>query len=258
MKLMEPPASPSRRDSVSVLNRNIIVEGCTFTHTGLLFNQVDEQSLLRAGACLQEMTNCGDWWWGDYLVAFAEFRLKAEHDAKTLNAMEESDQERLRCHYIRNHATVLNGRELPEIQIRRYRVSKFYQSVRRRTELLNSHHQEAMEGSGGDTAVAESWLDKAVENQWTRNELRAEIRAAKRSLVVDPPQSVTVTQHELFGAQRWARAQIPRIDSMERNEMSAMLADLQPILALATALAARLGPAPGVGKESIGGVPPQR
>jgi hypothetical protein len=228
------------RTELDVLNRNINVPGCVFLRTGLRFDKVDEQSLVSAGACLQEMANCGDWWWGDYLVAWADFRLKAENDAKHLAAMDETDQERQRRHFVRNHASVANGRELVETQMERYKVAKFYTAGTRVAELSNEHHRLAMDGSEGDLAVAQGWLEKARDRGWSRNELRAEMRAAKRGTLTTDPVHVTVTQQELFAAKRWARAQIARVPDMQQQEMEALLADLAPLLQLANEIGQRL------------------
>lgn len=253
------------RTELDVLNKNIVVQGCTFTKVGLLFERVDEAALVRAGACLQEMDNCGDWWWGDYLGAYAQFRLEADHDKKALAVMDETDQERNRRHYVRSHPSVLNGKEDVDTHLYRYKVAKFYEYLARNAALSNEHHKEAMEGADGDVAVAQEWLTKAEKAGWSRNELRAEIRASKRMSLGGVVEKQHVTQQELFGAKRWARAQMTRVDEMEQQEMAAMLRDLEPILQLAAALAKRLPspppPTPSAtpgAKESIPGAPKPR
>jgi hypothetical protein len=231
------------RNELDVLNgeNGIRVTGCVFTHTALRFAEVDERTLVRAGACLQEIARCEDWWWGDYLVAYAEFRLNAENDPKHLAAMPEMDKERHRRHFVRNHGSVTNGRELAETQLERYKVARFYAEGVRLVELSNEHHRMAMDGSGGDVAVAQEWLEKARDAGWSCNAMRAEMRAAKRSPTTGEPVHVTVTQQELFAAKRWARVQIARVPDMEQEEMQALLADLAPLLQLATEIGRRLG-----------------
>lgn len=225
------------RSELNVLNRDISVPGVVFTRTGLAFDKVDEGTLARAGGCLQEMANCGDWWWGDYLVAYAAFRLLVDNDSKHLAAMDETDQERHRRSYVRNHASVVTGRTLAETQIERYKVARFYTNSTRLPELSNEHHRVAMDGSEGDLAVAQEWLCKARDAGWNKNELRAEMRAAKRGSVSIEPEHVTVTQQELFACKRWARAQMPRLPDMQPEEAARMLVDLKPIIELANALA---------------------
>lgn len=230
----------SMRQEVDVLNKSIVVDGCDFTDTGVTFARRDEATMLRAGAMLQKVENCRDWWWGDFLVAYAQWRLEDDNDSKDLAAMDESDKERHRRHYVRNHGSVTNGRELPETQVSRYRVAMFYTAGTRLSGLSNEHHQVAMDASDGDLSVAQGWLEKAQANDWSRNELRAEIRAAKRPGTVGEPQKVTVTQTELFAAKRWARKEIKRVDDMEEEEAGALLIDLAPIIELAERLRQRV------------------
>lgn len=243
----------SRLENIAVLNRNIVVEGCTFTKTGLIFARADADTLARASACLQEMENCGDWWWGDYLVAYAQGRLESDNDAHDLAMMDEATKEKHRRAYVRNHASVVSGRQLADVQIFRWETATFYNQTCRHGELSNEHHRQAMLGCGGvcgDMALAQNWLDKAIAYGWSTNALRTEMRAAKKGELVDPPTKGHVTQSELFAATRWAGAQLRRVGDMEAEEIDAMLADMQPLLALATTLLQRRT-AMGVAKESL-------
>jgi hypothetical protein len=225
---------------IEVLSENISVQGCAFTRTALVFERRDVETITRAGALLQEVGNAEDWWWGDYLQAYAELRL----DDEGHGAADEPAKAKLRAHYVRNHASVLNGRELAETQLERWKVAGFYNSGSRLPELSNEHHRVAMDGSDGDVAIAQEWLSKAQVHGWSRNELRAEIKGAKRPVAIEGAQAVQVQQQELFAFKRFARAAIKRVDDMEQQEMEALLADLQPALMLATRLAERLGREP--------------
>ena len=223
------------RDELAVLNRNIIVPGCEFSRTGLKFEKVDEATLARVSGCLQEMDAAVDWWWGDYLVAYADFMLALDGGGKDVEGAD-----RKRGHYVRNHGSVLTGGQLVDTQMGRYALSRFYNSGNRFPELSKKHHEHAQDAAGGDLSIALDWLEKSRANNWTSNGLRAAIRASKRIAagVTDAPPEVTQT--ELFAAKIWARKQIKRIDQFEEGEAEAMLADLQPILALAAELAKRI------------------
>src|ERR1043165_8002410 len=100
----------SRRENVAVLNRagnGIAVEGCVFTKTDLEVARVDSDTLARVFACLEEVDDCGDWWWGVALMLYAQYRLEQENDAHALAAMDEGTKEGIRRHYVRNHVFVV-------------------------------------------------------------------------------------------------------------------------------------------------------
>lgn len=237
------------KNELEVLNRNICVQGCTFSRTGLRFDVVEEGVLANVSACLQEMGKATDWWWGDYLVAWVEFKIEAEGATHE----EEELKEKRRRFWVRNHASVLNGDTLAKTQEDRYDLATFYNSACRQAELSKMHHAEAMNASGHDLAVAQEWLEKAKALGWSAHQLRAEIRGAQRKQAGATPTKQTITQQWLFDARMGASAQMNRVDDMDADEAGFLLAQLAPVLALANALAAKFGPAQGVGggKESI-------
>lgn len=225
------------RNELDVLNRNIVVPGCEFSRVALRFDVVDEATLLSAGACLQEMENCGDWWWGDYLFAYAEWRISIDG----LQGETADEKEKARRHYVRNHPSVLNGRAQAETQVERYKVASFYNCGSRLPQLSNEHHREAMEGSGGDLAIAQDWLERARKHGWSKQELRAQIRSAKRAAVVTASSGeVRITQQELFAFNRWSRAVTNRVNDMEREEVVALRRELEPAAKLIARLDARI------------------
>ena len=245
------------KNELEVLNRNICVQGCTFSRTGLRFDVVDERVLTEVGACLQEIGKANDWWWGDWLVAWSNFMIESEGAQQD----DEEKKEKLRRFWVRNHASVLIGDELAKTQEDRYDLSRFYNSACRQAELSKKHHAEAMNGAEHDVAVAQEWLEKAKTLGWTANELRAEIRNAQRAQAGATPTKQTVTQQWLFDARMGASAQMNRVDDMDPDEAGFLLAQLAPVLALANALAAKFGPMHGVGvggKESITSATRQR
>jgi len=224
------------RHELDVLNKSIVVRGCKFSHVALTFELVDEETILAAGACLQEMENCGDWWWGDFLVAYADWRLREDDCSNE----PEDVQEKMRRHFVRNHPSVLNGRVLAETHVERYRVARFYDSRCRHPQLSNEHHHAAMDASGGDVAVAQDWLEKAVKHQWTKQELRAQIKAAKRAQTTGAAVVNVLPQQELFAFNRWSRKVIACLPDMERDEVVAMRRELEPAAKLIAQLDARL------------------
>jgi len=244
------------KNELEVLNRNICVQGCTFSRTGLRFDVVEEGVLASVSACLQEMGKATDWWWGDYLVAWVEFKIEAEGAKQE----DEETKERRRRFWVRNHASVLGGDALAQTQEARYELASFYNSACRQAELSKKHHEEAMNGAAGDLALAQGWLEKAKALGWSANQLRAEIRGAQRKEVGATAGKQTVTQQWLFDARMGASAQMKRVDDMDADEAGFLLAQLAPVLALAKALALRFDPsAAGVGgKESITGTAGRR
>ena len=252
------------KNELEVLNRNICVQGCTFSRTGLRFDVTNEGGLLEiadvlasVSACLQEMAKAEDWWWGDYLVKWVELKLSQDGS----HGEDEEMQEKRRRFWVRNHPSVLCGDQLAQTQEARYELASFYNSAFRKAELSKTHHEHAMNASAGDLTVAQSWLDKALEHCWSSAQLRAEIRAAQRKHAGATPSKQTVTQQWLFDARMGASAQMNRVNEMDADEAAFLLAQLAPVLALANALAAKFGPMHGVGvggKESITSAARQR
>lgn len=235
----------AKAENLQVLDRDIQVPGCTFTRTSLSLAQLDEQTLIHAGVFLAQVEGCRAWWWGDFLLSYCEFRLaqeppnlrdEAKRDAKVRRRLfraytiERSDIARV------NVDTLHEWRDTCE----------FYGLLRRRSKLSNEHHVEAMQAANGDEAVAADWLDQAEANGWTRPQLRAAIRRAKQQAAEPEEPMPQVHQQELFACARWSRTVVRRVPDMERHEAEQLLRDLQPILALAAALAERVA-----GKESI-------
>jgi hypothetical protein len=239
------------KNELEVLNRNICVQGCTFSRTGLRFDVVEEGVLTSVGSCLQEMAKANDWWWGDYLAAWVDFKIAKDG----FQPADEQDKEKMRRFWVRNHVSVLNGDEIEEVQTNRYRLSCFYKFTLRNVNLSKDHHRFAMDAASGDICVAQKWLEKAATLKWTANRLRAEIRGETRKQAGATTSKETVTQQWLFDARMGAAAQMNRVDDMDADEAGFLLAQLAPVLALANALALRFGPAAaGVGgKESIAG-----
>jgi hypothetical protein len=115
-----------------------------------------------------------------------------------------------------------------------------------------------MNGSDGDSSVADNWLDLAIEKRWSVSQLRAAIRQQKRAVnEPDEPMPQMILPLHLVECARWSGMAKNRVESMEIAEAKALLAELQPILALAALLATKVVSAEG-GKESITSAARQR
>lgn len=234
----------STKNLARVMERNIAVSGVRFTRTGLAFDKVDEATLVEAGAFLQAVDACSAWWWGDFLKEYCGFRLKAEIGNE---AIDEITREQKLRNYGAHYSSIC-GRE-PKTLWHWKGVADFYESSRRREDLSHTHHVEARDGSDGDKAVADNWLDQASANGWSASELRAAIRRSKRQeQEPDEPLPQLVLPMEIVECRRYAAATLQRVPTMEAAEAQALLAELEPVLAFAAALARRLTP---VGKESL-------
>ena len=144
-------------------------------------------------------------------------------------------------------------------------VADFYNSSRRREELSWTHHCEARDGSGGDQAVADNWLDLAEKHHWSVSQLRAAMRKqARDEQEPNEPLPQLVLPMELVQARRYASTTIGRVTEMEEQEAKALFVELTPVMQFWQALATRLGMAampqnvktlqvlqPGVAKESL-------
>lgn len=228
----------SKRTEVVAFERSIVIPGARFTKSGLTLERVDEETLIAVGAYLQAVDACAAWWWGDFLAAFCGFRLKVDEKDAGQAFDELTKQDRMR-NYGAQYAGI-SGKE-PKTLWHWKGVAEFYESSRRREDLSWCHHVEAKEGSGGDKAVADDWLDLAQKHGWSRSELRAAIRRQKRAeQEPDEPLPQMILPMELVQARRYASTAIKRIDDMELEEARALLAELTPLLQFAAALDRRV------------------
>lgn len=137
----------------------------TQTHTTLTFpGTVTETGLqLRGGLSLDEWRAVGDtlrrvesgalWWVGDWL-AYGEKSYGGTYTA----------------------AAEATGYEYDTVKRSKW-VAEQFELCRRRHDLPWSHHLEV---AAMEPAVADAWLRRAHEGQWSRDELRRQIKAAKR------------------------------------------------------------------------------
>ena len=238
----------SKNTELAVFQKTIAIDGVKFNRTGLEFARVDQDTLLRVGAFLQAVDACSSWWWGDFLAAYCGYELKEEEkeNGHAFDELTKCDKEK---QYASKYALICD-RDATTLWHWRS-VANFFNSFRRRQELSHTHHVEAQNGSDGDEAIADNWLDLAEKHKWSVSQLRAAIRKSKRlEGAEDEPMPQMLLPMELVAAGRWANMAAKRVDSMDINEVAAIYAEMKPILAYASLLAQRLIKGSG-GKESI-------
>jgi hypothetical protein len=246
----------SKKNELGVFQHSIAIPGVTFTRTELKFEHVDEDALVKVGSFLQAVDACSAWWWGDFLVAYCGYNVGQEERELKTKFDEITHSEKLK-QYSAKYSMICD-RE-PKTLAHWRGVADFFNSSRRREELSHGHHIEAQNGSDGDTAVADNWLDLAVKNRWSVSQLRANIRQQKRAaLDPDEPMPQLILPLPLVECGRWAGMARKRVDDMDLSEAKALLAELQPILNLSALLAAKVVAAEGGGKESLTTAPRQR
>lgn len=233
----------SKAQELEVLKNDIRVQGCTFSPIGLHLQEVNEETLLHAGAFLAQVETSRSWWFGDYLLAYCAFCVAQESDYTQAEAKRDPKlRNRLYRRYTAERAEIapVTLQTLHEWR----EVCDFYEMPRRRGELSNQHHLESMwAAESGDKAVADEWLARAIENKWTVPQLRKAIRQAKQADTEPTEPMPEVTQTELFACARWSRTVIKRVPDMDLHEVEQLLADLAPIVALSSQLANRLAEA---------------
>lgn len=238
----------SEQTKLRVFEQAIAILGCRFSQNALTFTKVDDETLVSAGAFLQAVDACSAWWWGDFLAAYCGYRLK--RDEQDGGAMDELTKAEKIKQYGAHYAAIC-GKDAKTLYGWRG-VAECYNLSRRREELSWSHHIEAKDGSDGDHAVADNWLDLAIKNGWSVSQLRAAIRRDKRaSTEPEEPMPQLVLPMELVHARRYAVTAIKRVDAMDLVEIDALLAELAPILQLTQSLAAKRKELAGGYKESF-------
>lgn len=238
----------SKKNELAVFQSSIAIPGVKFTRTALEFDHVDEDALVKVGSFLQAVDACSAWWWGDFLVAYCGYNVREEEKELGTKFDAMTHGEKLK-QYSAKYSTICD-RE-PKTLAHWRGVADFFNSSRRREELSHGHHIEAQNGSDGDNSVADNWLDLAIEKRWSVSQLRAAIRQQKRAATEpDEPMPQMILPLHLVECARWSGMAKNRVESMEIAEAKALLAELQPILALAALLATKVVSAEG-GKESI-------
>lgn len=228
----------SKRMEVATFGRAITIPGVVVSRSALVFERVDVATLEAVGAFLEAVDGSAAWWWGDYLLARCGYDLGKDEKEQGY-AFDAATCEEKQKQYTAQYAAIA-GKAVRTLWQMRW-VAKFYNSSSRLEELSWAHHLEAMAGAGGDVARAQEWLDRAKAKGWTKGQLRAAIKASKRAASEpDEPMPQLVLPMEVVECRRYATAAITRVDAMDVDERRALLAELAPVLALATALAKSL------------------
>lgn len=210
----------------------IALPGWRFTPTAAVVEVKSAETFKNAFRFLHSTTGYNAWWWGDVILAYCEWEKAGKGEDAAY------------VHYARDWEEIVG---LSAGTIQTYcMVSRAIKATSRLVTLSWSHHHEVVGAGVKDEHEMADWLRLAVENKWSKTQLRAALRAAKNTPSDDASQPVKITQQELFAAKRWSRVQMSRVDDMAQDEAERMLADLEPILQLAAALARRVG-----GKESL-------
>ncbi len=233
----------SKRTELMVMEKSISIPGVRFTRTSMIFDQLNEESLVAAGAFLQAVDECGAWWRGDHLAAYCGYNIGLEEKENGHAYDELTKQDKLK-QYTSRYSTTWN-RE-PKTLMHYLGMARFYNLSCRQEELSWSHHYEAAVGAGGasgDTAIAQNWLDLAIKHRWSASELRAAIRNAKRvEAAGTEPRAQMLLPVELVNCRRFASAHLASVADMDVEEARAQLAELEHVHAYIVALTRRCAP----------------
>jgi hypothetical protein len=187
------------------------IPGVRATRLGL---EMDESLTPEAAstvfACLEHITGCSNWLWGDAL-AFAGRKWGNQFvDSKYKQAAE---------------ATGLAVQTLRNARVTSERIPM----PRRRRELTFTHHAEVAWNYNSEVEQ-DRWLDRAVADKWTAIQLRREIRLSKKEIHEEPnPEAGKYAPCDaLLTLVAWLRKQNPEQWSDEQRE--AWRGDLQPIV----------------------------
>jgi len=140
------------------MNELVKYDEKVFTKTGLnLPENMTFEEWLALAPTLRCFRDASLWWWGDY-INFGE----RKYGEVYAQALEESDY---------SYGTLTNASY----------VSRAIESSRRRENVPISFHQEV---ASLDPALQDEFLDKCEEAGWTRNELRSNLRKARKPFIV--------------------------------------------------------------------------
>jgi hypothetical protein len=173
---VEPSASATA--APGVVRPGAGVRSLRATRTGVQFDPLLPFETWEAlGARLGCHANATSWWLGDWLT-FG------------------------RQKYGRRYKQAMAGTGLDYQTLRNYAaVSRRFEPSRRRSRLTFQHHADVCALSDADQDL---WLDRALLNGWSRNELRRRLHAARTAEHV--PSRVFRIEVESDRADRWARA----------------------------------------------------
>ncbi len=165
---------------------------------GLAFSsQTTYEAWQRVGKHLFLVTDSSAWWLGDWLI-YGERTFPDRYK----QAIAETS---LEYQTLRNYAW----------------VSRKFSLSRRRDKLSFQHHAEV---AGLPECEQDAWLSEAERHQWSRNQLRRQIRASRRPAAEGGTPSAIVLQVPPDRAQAW-RAAADLADCSLENWMTTVLDD---------------------------------
>ncbi len=136
-----------------------------------------EEQWAELGDGLRRLGQGYQWWIGDWLVAGEKKYRSTFHEAVRITGIEQGT-----------------------LKIYKY-TAQHVQKLRRRNFLSWGHHREV---AALPADQQDYWLDRATGQQWSRDQLRAEIAAARRTDTSDPPPIPTGTFRVIEADPPWA------------------------------------------------------
>ena len=152
------------------------------------------------------------------------------------------------CIWLRDNKSELAYREFADQtsdSLRLYDAVVIADAFPVRSKLSLHFHREAFVESGRDVGEAMKWLKEAETNGWTISEMRRNVRASRRigkepiGFASQPSPSITGALLTLKSTMRNILKDQP-IEEWDLQQLSALKADLEPILNLAAMIDQRL------------------
>ena len=187
------------------------IPGVRATRMGLVIDEsLTPEAAATIFACLEHITGCSNWLWGDAL-AYCERKWGNRFVASKYKAASE--------------ATAL---AIPTLKLAKFTAERI-PMARRRRALTFTHHAE-IAYAFPDEAEQDQWLDRAIAEGMSAIALRKAIRIAKQEIFEEPnPEAGKYKPVEaLLTLVGWLRKQKPEEWPEEQRE--AWRGDLEPIV----------------------------
>lgn len=196
--------------ALSTVEQAVQIPGVRATRLGL---EIDEnltaEDAATVFACIEHITGCSNWLWGDAL-AFAARKWGNQYvDSKYKQASEAT------------------GLAVQSLKMARF-VAERIPMARRRRDLTFTHHSEVA-FNFSNVMEQDEWLDRALTEKWTAIQLRRAIRLAKQEIHEEP--NPDAGKYDPCGAYLtlvgWLRKQNP--EDWPDDQVEVWINDLQPI-----------------------------
>lgn len=196
---------------LTTVENAVQIPGVKATRLGLLIDEnLTPEAASTVFACLEHITGCSNWLWGDAL-AFAQRQWGNQYVASKYKAASE--------------ATAL---AIPTLKLAKFTAERIPMH-RRRRELTFTHHTEIAQAFGKESEQ-DRWLDRAVAENMTAVQLRKSIRLSKQEIFEEPNEDAGKYKpvEALMTLVDWLRKQDPSQWPDEQRE--AWRNDLQPVI----------------------------